>query len=124
MGQRQLISLTRVLLQDPAIVLLDEATASIDPVTEAQIQSGLHTLLHTRTAIVIAHRLPTIRHADRIIALRKGVILETGSHEELLAGEGYYASLYNTYFRHQLAVTKVEFPRLNLSARPPTEQAE
>jgi ABC-type multidrug transport system fused ATPase/permease subunit len=101
MGQRQLVALARVLLQDPAIVILDEATASIDPLTEALIQEGLDTLLAGRTALVIAHRLSTIRHADRIIVLRKGAILEEGDHDLLLQRGGHYAELYNTYFRHQ-----------------------
>lgn len=101
MGQRQLVALARVLLQDPAIVILDEATASVDPLTEALIQEGLDTVLQGRTAIVIAHRLSTIRHADRIIVLRKGQIIEQGSHDALIASAGHYAELYNTYFRHQ-----------------------
>jgi ABC-type multidrug transport system fused ATPase/permease subunit len=101
MGQRQLVALARVLLQDPAIVIMDEATASVDPLTEALIQEGLDTVLAGRTAIVIAHRLSTVRHADRIIVLRNGDILEQGSHDQLLAHGGHYAELYNTYFRHQ-----------------------
>jgi ABC-type multidrug transport system fused ATPase/permease subunit len=101
MGQRQLVALARVLLQDPAIVVLDEATASIDPLTETLIQEGLDIVLAGRTAIVIAHRLSTVRNADRIIVLSKGEIIEQGSHEHLLAGGGHYAELYNTYFRHQ-----------------------
>lgn len=101
MGQRQLVALARVLLQDPSIAILDEATASIDPLTETLIQEGLDEVLAGRTAIVIAHRLSTVRSADRIIVLRKGAIIEQGSHDELLAHNGYYAELYNTYFRHQ-----------------------
>jgi ABC-type multidrug transport system fused ATPase/permease subunit len=101
MGQRQLVALARVLLQDPAIIILDEATASVDPLTETLIQEGLDTVLEGRTAIVIAHRLSTVRNADRIIVLRKGAIIEEGNHEQLLAGGGHYADLYNTYFRHQ-----------------------
>jgi ABC-type multidrug transport system fused ATPase/permease subunit len=101
MGQRQLVALARILLQDPSILILDEATASVDPLTEALIQEGLDTVLHGRTAIVIAHRLSTIRNADRIIVLRRGEILEDGTHDSLLAAGGHYASLYNTYFRHQ-----------------------
>ena len=103
LGQRQLVALARVLLQDPAIVILDEATASVDPLTEAQIQEGLDVVLRDRTAILIAHRLSTIRHADRIIVLDHGRIVEEGSHQALLQRGGHYATLYNTYFRHQSA---------------------
>jgi ATP-binding cassette, subfamily B, bacterial len=101
-GQRQLVALSRVLLQNPAILLLDEATASIDPLTEAQIQAGLSAVLHGRTSIIVAHRLSTVQTADRIIVLRQGQIIEEGNHEELLAGGGHYAELYTTYFRHQV----------------------
>ena len=101
MGQRQLVALARVLMQNPSIVILDEATASVDPLTEAQIQEGLDVVLQDRTAIVIAHRLSTIRAADRIIVLRKGEIIEEGDHNTLMAQGGHYAELYNTYFRHQ-----------------------
>ena len=101
MGQRQLVALARVLLQDPAILILDEATASVDPLTEAQIQEGLEVVLAGRTAIVIAHRLSTIREVDRILVLRAGEVIERGSHDELLAQGGHYAELYETYFRHQ-----------------------
>ncbi len=101
MGQRQLIAMARVLLQDPAILILDEATASVDPLTEAQIQEGLETVLRGRTAIVIAHRLSTIREADRILVLRQGEVIESGSHATLIAAGGHYAQLYDTFFRHQ-----------------------
>ncbi len=101
MGQRQLVALARVVLQDPAIIILDEATASVDPLTEAQIQEGLVAVLRGRTAIVIAHRLSTIRAADRIIVLSEGKILEEGDHASLMAEGGHYAALYDTYFRHQ-----------------------
>jgi ABC-type multidrug transport system fused ATPase/permease subunit len=101
MGQRQLVALARVLLQDPAIIILDEATASVDPLTEAQIQEGLDVILQDRTAIVIAHRLSTIKHADRIIVLNRGRMVEEGNHEALMQRGGHYAQLYNTYFRHQ-----------------------
>jgi len=101
LGQRQLVALARVLFQDPSILLLDEATASIDPFTEAQIQAGLNVALRGRTSIVIAHRLSTVVSADRIIVLREGEIIEQGTHTSLLALGGHYADLYRTYFRHQ-----------------------
>lgn len=101
LGQRQLVALARVLLQNPAILLLDEATASIDPITEGQVQDALATVLQGRTSIVIAHRLSTVRTADRIIVLRNGQIIEQGNHDGLLAQGGHYAELYTTYFRHQ-----------------------
>ena len=101
MGQRQLVALARVLLKDPSIFILDEATASVDPFTEVQIQDGLDTLMAGRTTIVIAHRLSTVRNADRIIVLEKGRIIEEGTHDGLLDRGGHYADLYNSYFRHQ-----------------------
>jgi len=101
MGQRQLVALARLLVQDPAIVVLDEATASVDPLTEAQIQEGLDRVLAERTSIVIAHRLSTIEHVDRIIVLDHGRIVEEGDHTTLLARGGHYCQVYNTYFRHQ-----------------------
>ncbi|GAA3256730.1 ABC transporter ATP-binding protein [Nonomuraea helvata] len=101
MGQRQLVALARLLIQDPAIVVLDEATASVDPLTEAQIQEGLDLVLAGRTSIVIAHRLSTIEHVDRIIVLDHGRIVEEGDHASLLARGGRYCEVYNTYFRHQ-----------------------
>jgi ABC-type multidrug transport system fused ATPase/permease subunit len=101
LGQRQLVALARVLLKDPAIFILDEATASVDPFTEAQIQDGLDAVMEGRTAVVIAHRLSTVKSADRIIVLDKGQIIEDGNHDGLLAAGGHYAELYNTYFRHQ-----------------------
>jgi ATP-binding cassette, subfamily B, bacterial len=101
MGQRQLVSLLRVLVQKPAIFILDEATASIDPFTEMQIQEALDMILSFSTSILIAHRLSTVRSADRIIVLKNGSIIEQGNHESLLSQNGHYAELYNTYFRHQ-----------------------
>jgi ATP-binding cassette subfamily B protein len=101
MGQRQLVALLRVLMQKPAIFVLDEATASIDPFTEWQIQQALNMILEKSTSILIAHRLSTVRAADRILVIEKGSILEQGDHQGLLAQNGHYATLYNTYFRHQ-----------------------
>ncbi|MEM8532136.1 MAG: ABC transporter ATP-binding protein [Chloroflexota bacterium] len=101
LGQRQLVALARVLLQNPAIFILDEATASVDPFTEAQIQEGLDVVMKGRTSISIAHRLSTVQEADRIIVMRAGTIIEEGTHDQLLAQNGHYAELYNTYFRHQ-----------------------
>jgi ATP-binding cassette subfamily B protein len=101
MGQRQLVALMRVLVQRPSIFILDEATASIDPFTEWQIQQALSLILKNSTSILIAHRLSTVRSADRIIVLEKGRILEEGTHTDLLERSGNYAALYNAYFRHQ-----------------------
>lgn len=110
MGQRQLVSLLRVLIKQPAIFILDEATASIDPFTEWQIQRTLKMILDRSTSILIAHRLSTIKAADRIIVLEKGRIIEEGNHEILLSRRGHYANLYNTYFRHQ-SLTYIEKAR-------------
>jgi ATP-binding cassette subfamily B protein len=101
MGQRQLVALMRVLMQKPAIFILDEATASIDPFTEWQIQQALTLILKNSTSILIAHRLSTVKAADRIVVMEKGAIIEEGNHDDLLAQNGHYATLYNTYFRHQ-----------------------
>jgi ATP-binding cassette subfamily B protein len=101
MGQRQLVSLMRVLVQRPVIFILDEATASIDPFTEWQIQQALSLILANTTSILIAHRLSTVKAADRIIVLEDGKIIEQGDHNGLLQRSGHYATLYNTYFRHQ-----------------------
>ncbi|MDI6696809.1 MAG: ABC transporter ATP-binding protein [Anaerolineales bacterium] len=101
MGQRQLVALLRVLLHRPAIFILDEATASVDPFTEWQIQQALNMILSNTTSILIAHRLSTVKAAHRIIVLEEGKIIEEGNHEFLLQRGGHYADLYNTYFRHQ-----------------------
>jgi len=101
MGERQLVALARVLLKDPRIFVLDEATASVDPFTETLIQEGLDTIMTERTAIVIAHRLSTVKNADRIIVMKDGRIIEEGDHDSLITQSGHYAELYNTYFRHQ-----------------------
>jgi ATP-binding cassette subfamily B protein len=95
LGQRQLISFARALVADAKILVLDEATASIDSYTEMLIQKALVTLLEGRTGLVIAHRLATIRGADRIIVLQNGEIVESGNHDQLMAAKGLYARLYN-----------------------------
>lgn len=100
-GQRQLIAFARVLLQNPMILILDEATASIDPLTELRVQNAIDVLLKGRTSIIIAHRLSTIKKADRIIVMQEGTIIEEGSHNELIQADGHYAELYDTYYRHQ-----------------------
>ncbi|MHC4732815.1 MAG: ATP-binding cassette domain-containing protein, partial [Planctomycetota bacterium] len=94
-GQRQRISLARALLKQPAILVLDEATSSVDNETEAAIQRSLERMAHERTMLVIAHRLSTVRHADRIHVLADGGLEEAGTHEELLARQGTYATLWN-----------------------------
>jgi ATP-binding cassette, subfamily B, bacterial len=101
MGQRQLVSLMRVLIQCPSIFILDEATASIDPFTEWQIQQALDMILKRSTSILIAHRLSTVKSADRIVVMDQGRIAEIGSHDSLMKDGGHYAELYNAYFRHQ-----------------------
>jgi len=101
MGQRQLVALMRVLVQSPAIFILDEATASIDPFTEAQIQEAMDLILRRSTSILIAHRLSTVRAVDRIIVLESGRTIEEGDHQALMDQGGHYADLYDTYFRHQ-----------------------
>ena len=100
-GQKQLISFARALAYDPKILILDEATSSIDTETEQLIQSAIEKLLVGRTAIVIAHRLSTIQNADKIIVLHKGEIREIGNHQELLAKRGIYYKLYQLQYKDQ-----------------------
>lgn len=97
-GQRQLLTIARALLADPEIMILDEATSSVDTRTEVLIQKAMETLMKGRTSFIIAHRLSTIRDADRILVLRDGDIVETGSHQELLDKGGFYAQLYQSQF--------------------------
>src|SRR3990172_6958139 len=98
-GQRQLISFARALLADPRILILDEATSSVDTQTEQIIQRALATLLNRRTSFVIAHRLSTITSADKIVVIHDGKIIEQGTHSELLANQGMYYELYKTGFQ-------------------------
>jgi ATP-binding cassette, subfamily B, multidrug efflux pump len=107
LGQRQLLSFIRALLYNPSILILDEATSSIDTESELLIQKATETLIQGRTSIIIAHRLSTIRRADKIIVLDKGEIKETGTHEELLAKSGFYAKLYEMQFAKVEAVMPV-----------------
>jgi len=97
-GERQLLSFARAVAFDPRILVLDEATASIDSHTEHLIQSSLHKIMEGRTSIVIAHRLSTIREADKILVLHRGSVVEEGTHERLLAAGGLYAALYEVQF--------------------------
>ena len=97
-GQRQLLTIARAFVAKPEILILDEATSSVDTRTERLIQSAMNRLLKGRTSFVVAHRLSTIRDANQILVMDKGNIVETGNHESLLKQEGLYASLYNSQF--------------------------
>ena len=120
-GQRQLLAIARVVLADPQILILDEATSSIDTRTEIHIQEALLKLLAGRTAFVIAHRLSTIRNADQVLVVNDGQIIERGTHDELLAIEGgFYRNLYMSQFRMGLGMEEMEA----LQASEPVRAAE
>ena len=97
-GQKQLLTIARAILADPPIMILDEATSSVDTRTEIRIQKAMDNLMKGRTSFVIAHRLSTIRNADMILVMKDGNIIEQGNHEELMAKKGFYADLYNSQF--------------------------
>jgi ATP-binding cassette subfamily B protein len=101
-GQKQLVSLARAVLAQPEILIMDEATSSVDTLTEDLIQRGMEALMRDRTSFVIAHRLSTIRRADRILLIRDGRIEEMGSHAELVRARGHYYRLYTQQFKQQL----------------------
>jgi ATP-binding cassette subfamily B protein len=108
LGQRQLLAIARAALANPRILILDEATSSVDTRTERLIQRALEQLLHGRTSFVIAHRLSTIRHADQVLALRDGEIIERGTHDQLLAAHGFYYQLYMSQFRRDVDFSETE----------------
>jgi ATP-binding cassette subfamily B protein len=97
-GQKQLLTIARAVLADPPMLILDEATSSVDTRTEVLIQEAMDRLMHGRTSFIIAHRLSTIRNADLILVIRDGDIVEKGTHEDLLEDKGFYAELYNSQF--------------------------
>lgn len=97
-GQRQLVTIARAMIENAPILILDEATSSVDTRTEVLIQNAMDKLMAGRTSFVIAHRLSTIRNADLILVMKDGDIIESGSHEELITKAGFYAELYNSQF--------------------------
>jgi ATP-binding cassette subfamily B protein len=99
-GQKQLLTIARAILPDPKMLILDEATSSVDTRTEVLIQEAMYNLMKDRTSFIIAHRLSTIRNADLILVMNEGDIVEQGQHEELLARGGFYAELYNSQFEY------------------------
>nr|HQV33930.1 ATP-binding cassette domain-containing protein [Calditrichia bacterium] len=98
-GEKQIIGFARVLLRDPRIIIMDEATSSVDVLAEQAIQAGIKKMVEGRTAIIIAHRLSTVKDCDRILVIKGGRILEAGSHNELMAQKGHYFSLYTRQSR-------------------------
>ena len=99
-GQKQLLCIARVMLMRPPMLILDEATSSIDTRTEVRVQQAFEKLMQGRTSFVVAHRLSTIQTADRILVMKDGNIIEQGTHEELLAMDGFYSQLYQSQFAH------------------------
>lgn len=99
-GQKQLLTIARAILADNPILILDEATSSVDTRTEGRIQRAMNNLMKGRTSFVIAHRLSTIKDADVILVMKDGDIIEQGNHHELLEANGFYANLYNSQFQH------------------------
>ena len=98
MGQKQLISIARVMLKNPPMLILDEATSSIDTLTQVQVQNAFEQIMQGRTSLIVAHRLSTIKNADQIIVMKEGKIVEMGNHSTLLKQNGFYASLYESQF--------------------------
>jgi len=113
-GERQRLAIARALLKDPPILILDEATSSLDSESEREVQQALDQLIQGRTTLVIAHRLSTVRNADRIIVMEDGRIVETGPHAELLAADGLYRRLYEMQFAQE----EEEGPAANETAAP------
>jgi ATP-binding cassette, subfamily B, bacterial len=118
-GQRQRLSIARAILSDPAILVLDEATSAVDNETEAAIQRSVARVSHSRTTVVIAHRLSTVRHVDRIHVLHRGRVVEAGTHDELLAAEGRYAALWQVQTGEAAAVLPAEGGRVPGGGRTP-----
>jgi ATP-binding cassette subfamily B protein len=113
LGQRQLLAIARVALKDPQLLILDEATSSVDTRTEKKIQAALNELLEGRTSFVIAHRLSTIRNADQVLVLQQGQIIEQGTHNELLSAKGFYYDLYLSQFRRQANEVNIELDAID-----------
>ena len=99
-GEKQLLTIARAIISDPKILILDEATSSVDTSVELMLQQAMQNVMKGRTSFVIAHRLSTIRNADKILALKDGEIIESGTHDELLEKNWFYASLYNSQFKN------------------------
>ncbi len=115
-GQRQLVTIARAMIENAPLLILDEATSSIDTRTEMQVQRVMDALTEGRTSFIIAHRLPTIRNADLILVMRDGDIVESGTHEELLEKDGFYAEMYNSQF--EVGTGENEFSPVPNSDRP------